>query len=125
MGSSGITKKMKYGTSIKRRDILLVRFPFTDFREFKQRPVLVLSNDTFNKKTQDLVVCAITSQLKRKHYSVRITNKDLEDGKLLKDSLIKLAHIATINKSIVIKKIGRINEETFKKAKQSLQKLLG
>jgi len=116
---------MRYGTSIKQRDILLVRFPFTDFRKFKQRPVLVLSNDTFNKKTQDLVVCAITSQLKRKQYGVRITNKDLEDGKLLKDSLIKLTNIATINKGIVIKKIGRINEETFKKVKQNLQKLLG
>jgi len=90
---------MRYGTSIKQRDILLARVPFTDFRKFKQRPVLVLSNDTLNKKTQDLVVCAITSQLKRKHYSVRITNNDLEDGKLLKDSLIKLHSLSV--KSVV------------------------
>ncbi|MCK5039462.1 MAG: type II toxin-antitoxin system PemK/MazF family toxin [Candidatus Aenigmarchaeota archaeon] len=77
------------GIPIKQKDILLVKFPFTDFKTFKQRPVLVLSNNTFNQKTEDLVVCAITSNLVHKEYGVLIANDDLEEGYLKTNSLIK------------------------------------
>ena len=118
-------KKTKSGmiTDHKQKDILLVKFPFTDFREFKKRPVIVISNDEYNSKTLDLVVCAITSNLSYKDYSVLISNNDLDSGYLLKESLIKTSHIATISKQIVIRKIASVNYEKFEGVKESLKSL--
>ena len=116
---------MKYGMNIRQKEILLVRFPFTDLQRFKQRPVLVLSNDDFNKKTEDIVVCAITSNLRQREYSVIITNNDLEEGKLRRDSLIKVTHIATISKDIVIKSVGRLNDNAFSNVKGDLREFFG
>jgi len=118
-------KKTKSGmiTDHKQKDILLVKFPFTDFREFKKRPVIVISNDEYNSKTLDLVVCAITSNLSYKDYSVLISNDDLDDGYLIKESLIKASHIATISKQIVIRKIASVNDEKFEDVRENLKSL--
>ncbi|ODS34955.1 MAG: hypothetical protein A7316_04810 [Candidatus Altiarchaeales archaeon WOR_SM1_86-2] len=110
-------------TDYMQKDILLVKFPFTDFQGFKKRPVIVISNDEYNSKTLDLVVCAITSNLSYKDYSVLISNDDLDDGYLIKESLIKTSHIATISKRIVIKKIASLNDEKFKEVKENLRLL--
>lgn len=49
----------------KQRDIVLVPLPFTDLTSVKRRPVLVLSNDSHNRRGQDVVVSAITSRFAR------------------------------------------------------------
>ncbi len=104
---------MVYGTNIEQGDILLVRFPFTNFKEFKKRPVLVISGSIFNSKSRDLIVCAVTSNLRHRDFAVRVSQNDLSEGTLAKESIVKTSHIATISRSIVLKKIGRINENKF------------
>ena len=99
---------------IKQRDILLVPFPFSDQSGSKVRPVLVLSNDNYNKSGEDLIVCAITSNLKQTDYSILINSKNLEKGILYQKSSIKIDGILKINKSLVIKNIGTMNKSTFK-----------
>jgi mRNA interferase MazF len=44
-------------------DLVLVRFPFTDFSTLKKRPALVLSSPKFTARQGDVVVMALTSQL--------------------------------------------------------------
>jgi mRNA-degrading endonuclease toxin of MazEF toxin-antitoxin module len=52
---------MMIGTMLEQGDILLVPIPFTDLSSQKRRPVIVVSNNTYNQKTTDLVVVAMTS----------------------------------------------------------------
>jgi mRNA interferase MazF len=61
----------------KQGEILLIPIPFSDLSSQKQRPVLVLSNDIYNKITEDLVVAAITSKLNNLDYSIIIDQLNL------------------------------------------------
>jgi mRNA interferase MazF len=52
-------------TRYKPGDLVLVRFPFTDFSTLKKRPALVLSSPSFTAQQGDVVVMAMTSQAQR------------------------------------------------------------
>lgn len=55
----------------KQGDILLILIPYSDLTSNKKRPVLVISNNLYNSKADDIVVAAITSNVKIKEYSVK------------------------------------------------------
>jgi mRNA interferase MazF len=55
----------------KQGDILLVPIPFTDLSSQKRRPVIVISNNFYNKKTTDILVVAMTSNPIETDYSLR------------------------------------------------------
>ena len=52
-------------TRYKPGDLVLVRFPFTDYSILKKRPALVLSASKFTAQQGDVVVMALTSQPQR------------------------------------------------------------
>jgi len=52
-------------TRLERGDIVLVRFIFADERGAKRRPVLVLSGDAYHRGRREVVVAAITSNVRR------------------------------------------------------------
>lgn len=108
----------------KQRSLLLVPFPFSDQSGQKVRPVLVLSNDAYNKAGEDILVCAITSNLKPAKYSVIIDKNNLESGNLYDKSSIKVDSILKISKNLVIKDIGVLNKTTFEKAAEILKNML-
>ena len=107
------------------RDILLVPFPFSDQSGQKVRPVLVISNDEFNSKSEDIIVCAITSNIAKEIYSIQITSNELEQGKLFEKSQVKVENLLKLDKSLVIKKIGKLDKATFDEVLNILKKLFG
>ena len=42
-------------------DIVLIPIPFIDLSSHRRRPVIVISNDAYNRRTDDMVVVAMTS----------------------------------------------------------------
>lgn len=108
---------------IKQRDILLVPFPFSDQSGNKVRPVLVVSNNAFNEKSEDILVCAITSNMKEELFSMPITSSDLETGILHHTCCVKIENILKINKNLIIKKIGTIVGHLFKEIKEKIFQL--
>lgn len=88
----------------KQGDILLIPIPFSNLSITKQRPVLVLSNDNYNQFTKDLLVAAITSQLKDIDYSILITQDDLAEGNLKVTSAIRADKIYTLRAVLKEKK---------------------
>ena len=65
----------KIPMKIQQRDIFLVPFPFSDLSQTKVRPVLILSKDTFNNSSQDVIVCSITSNIAKNPYKILIDNE--------------------------------------------------
>lgn len=92
---------------MRQGDLILVRFPFSNLSQFKIRPALIVSNDEFNKKS-DVWACAITS--KNKDHCIPLKDS-LEEGKFEKESFAKTNAIATIEKELILKKIGKINKQ--------------
>ena len=114
---------MTSGITFRQGDILIVPFPYSDLSSIKQRPVLVLSSNIYNSNTTDIVVCAITSNLKDTIFSVLIDNKDLIEGSIPITSRIKVDKIITLNKNLVKKNIGSVSNKIFDKIKSELFKL--
>jgi len=90
----------------KKGDIVLIPFPFTDLSSNKVRPALVIGIDQ-----DDCVVLFITS-LKpiSKNNTVHIEKKESEKIGLKKESWVIVSKIATLNKKIVLGKIGSIDK---------------
>lgn len=114
---------MRSGINFEQGEIVFVPFPFTNLSSTKKRPVLILSNTSYNKKSPDFVCCGITSNIKNAHYSVLIESKDLLSGFLPKSSRIKVNTIFTLEKSIVIRSFGKVKENIMKKVKEEFYKL--
>jgi len=94
--------------------------PFSDLSSIKNRPVLIISR---SNNSEDIITCGLTSNLKDNKSSVLIDNSNLENGRIPKKSLIKVDKIFTLNKSIIKKKVGRINQEKFNEVKRVLESL--
>ena len=61
---------------------MLIPIPFTDLSSQKRRPVIVISNDAYNQKGEDIVVVAMTSNPTPADYSFTIASSNLEKGTL-------------------------------------------
>jgi len=115
---------MKFGTMPNQRDIVLVPIPFTDLISKRRRPVVVISNDKYNRSSEDVVVVAMTSNLKAADYSFTVTSADLTMGSLKRSSRVRVDRIYTLAQSIVVKKFGQLSEPAFHKIEQLLSKLV-
>ncbi|MDP2755969.1 MAG: type II toxin-antitoxin system PemK/MazF family toxin, partial [Nitrospirota bacterium] len=61
---------------LKRGDIVLLPYPFTDLTGQKPRPALVISSDNFNNNNQDAVFIFITKTDYKTPYDLRIESND-------------------------------------------------
>ena len=106
-----------------RGDILLVKFTFSEGEGAKHRPTLLLSTKDYNNSRQELIVAAITSNLKRRLVGdTKINN--WEKAGLLYPSLVT-AIIRTIKKNMVDHKLGKLSHNDFQAVKKNLKDVLG
>jgi mRNA interferase MazF len=105
-------------------DIILVPFPFTDQTTTKKRPAVVISSTAYNNERPDLIIMAVTSQLKPSQMIGEVIIQDWQAAGLLKPSAIKPV-ITTIEKHLIIKAMGRLKSEDHTALKASLITILG
>lgn len=110
---------------ISQRDIVLISFPFSNLASTKVRPAVVLSNDKYNRSSEDFVAVPLTSNLKLRDYAILVTSDELESGKLVVDSKAKVGMIFSVSQRLVRMKIGRIRVEVHEKITSMLFDLLG
>lgn len=106
----------------KAGDVVLVPFPFTDLSGNKVRPALILA---VQKESSDLTVCFISSVLDKKlrKFDVLVGEQDIgfkKTGLKLK-SVIKVSKIATLDKIVVLGKIGELDNKNFDRVKGILK----
>ena len=100
-------------------DIVLVAFPFTDLSGSKIRPAIVLAS---HKKSVDIVVAFITSQYKRSAHFVVPIVPTTQNGLKVASSII-CDKIATLDKKVVVGKIGVGHKSVIRGVTNELVKL--
>lgn len=69
---------------------------------------MVIQNNVFNEsRINTVVICALTSNLKRANAPGNVLLKKGE-GNLPKDSVVNITQIITVNKSDLVEKIGTL-----------------
>ena len=108
---------------VSQKELVLLPYPFSDLEHTKVRPGLVVSNDSFNKNSADCIMVPLTTVLKEEPYSVMINQEDLYSGKLLKSSRVRADKLFTVEKELIVMKIGVIKEKTFERVKSEIFKV--
>ncbi|WP_204103475.1 MULTISPECIES: type II toxin-antitoxin system PemK/MazF family toxin [Spirulina sp. CCY15215] len=111
-------------TIYKFGDVILVPFPFTDQTTIKKRPAIVISSDMYNQIHIDLIAMAITSQLKSTLILGEIVVNDWSAAGLLKPSIIKPV-VMTVEKGLILRKLGKLEESDRLELKKTLQSIFG
>ena len=105
--------------------IVLVRFPFTDYTSEKLRPALIIS---VGNKT-DVCVAFISSvvplELEKTDYILTKDDKNFPLTGLKKDSVFRMNKIATLDRRIILGKLGAVSGDLLKILDKKLKIALG
>ncbi len=108
-----------------RGEIYLVSFDPTVGAEIQTtRPALVLQNNVANEHSPITIVAAITSQFDDPLYPTEVLVQSPEGG-LTVDSVVLLNQIRSIDKQRLVKRLGKLTDETMALVDQALQISLG
>lgn len=110
-------------TNYKFGDVVLVGFPFTNLKTTKKRPAVILSSASYQAYRPDVVMLAITSQIRDPLTYGEALIADWRQAGLLKPSVFKPL-IATVDQEIVLKKMGSLGDNDQLKLKELLQSVL-
>lgn len=88
-------------------DILLVPFPFTDQSGVKKRPAVVVSNAAYQANRRDLIIMAITSQVREPLGFGEALIDDWQAAGLVKASVLKPV-FSTIEQTLAIRALGTL-----------------
>ena len=107
----------------QRGEIVLVPVPFTDLSSNRRRPVIVISNDDYQKTTQDMIVVAMTSNPANVPYSFVIDTLDLEKGALNRPGKVRVDKVYTLSQRLVAATFGKVKEDVLDRIRQELDEL--
>jgi mRNA interferase MazF len=105
-------------------DVVLVPFPFTDQTATKKRPAVIISSTPYHQYYPDLILMAITSQTNPTTLIGEAAIADWQSAGLLKPSVIKPI-LTTIERGLVIRKLGQFSQSDQQTLQQILQTILG
>lgn len=111
-------------TSYEFGDLVLVPFPFADQTTTKQRPAVVVSSAEYSRERDDVLLLAITSQRRASLSSLDPAVQHWKQAGLIKPSVFKPL-IATIERRLVIKKLGGLHVDDCSCLSSLLDRMLG
>ena len=105
-------------------DVVLVPFPFTNQVTSKQRPAVIVSQHAYARSRPDVVVMAITSQIRASLGFADTLLTDWQDANLLKPSVVKPV-LATLEQGMVIKQLGQLSEADQASLRLAIKQAIG
>lgn len=110
-------------TRFKRGDIILVDFGFSEGIGSKRRPALIISSNDYHKSRQEVIILAITHNIKRVLLGDTKIDKWREAGLICPSTVTGI--IRTIKDNVIIHRLGAIQLQDFQKVQESIKKAIG
>jgi len=111
-------------TTYKFGDVVLVGFPFTNLKAIKQRPAVIVSDYAYQQSRPDIILMAITSQIRMPASFGEYFLQNWQSAGLLKPSMLKPL-LATLEHSRIIRKMGELSLSDRNGLTNLLQQIFG
>jgi mRNA interferase MazF len=106
-------------TACKRGEIWMVNFnPGRGSEQKGIRPALIIQNDIGNRYASTTIVSAITTTLKKYPVTVLVPRGK---GGLKENSMVNLAHILTVDKGRLMRKLGNLEEDKIAEVTEAIK----
>ena len=105
-------------------DVVLVPFPFTDPSGTKKRPAVVVSSHGYNASRRDIVIMAITSQVRTPLAFGEAMVGDWQGAGLVKASVLKPV-FTSIEQGLVLRVMGHVSAADIKTLRDVLGLVIG
>jgi mRNA-degrading endonuclease toxin of MazEF toxin-antitoxin module len=93
-------------TTCERGSLVLVKFVFADEKGAKQRPVLVVSGESYNRGRREAVVAAVTSHVSRTLPGDYLVQDWAASGLIAPSTITGI--LRTIKQDMIVKTIGTL-----------------
>jgi len=106
-----------------RGDIVVVPFPFvleSGEQERKARPALIVSDETIDRRYEDLILAAITSRVPEELKETELSLKSNNITGLIKDSVLRTEFLMTLPQSLIARKIGKLSDNEMRAVDEKL-----
>jgi mRNA interferase MazF len=103
---------------MKKGDLVLVHFPFTDLSGSKFRPALILATHR-----DDVILAFISTNIQNPDKFDLIIKPEAKNG-LKKESAVKLAKLATLEFTLIAGRIGELDEHSMHHVNTGLKTIL-
>jgi mRNA interferase MazF len=110
-------------TGFKRADVVLVGFVFSDESGTKLRPALVVSSAGYHRERQELVVAAITSNVRRRLYGDHMLADWKSAGLLFPSTVTGI--LRTVKRGMIGRKLGSLSQADSEAVDRELRRALG
>ena len=107
----------------EQRDVWLTQAPFSDYSSTKIRPVIIISNNPYNKKTLDFLAVHITTR-KDHPYAMNISANDFVSGGLDDESIVRFDTVTRYEEKLLLRKIGKVKPEFYKRINGKIIELI-
>ena len=105
-------------------DVLLVLLPLTDQSGTKKRPAVVNSSHGYNASRRDIVIMAITGQLRTPLSFGEATVGDWQEAGLIKAAVLKPV-FTTIEQGLVVRIMGTLTATDIKTLREIVADVIG
>lgn len=106
-----------------RGDVVLVAFVFSDESGRKVRPALVISSSAYHRARREVIVAAITSNVRRRLFADHLLT-DWKAAGLLFPSLVT-AIVRTVKRTMIDRKLGSLTTADLQAVERELRRALG
>ena len=114
---------------MKRGDVVIVEFPYSDGNRGKTRPAVVLQNDRDNRRLTNTVVAMISGNLRHATEPTQVLGQpDQPAGAssgLHGPSVVKCGNLYTVRQQDIRRGIGSLSSELQDSVDQALKDALG
>lgn len=99
--------------------VVLIKFPFTDMKNAKKRPALVVAHSRLNS----IIACQISSRQPVGSANLPLAQADFASGGLPVESYIKIDKIQTFDAGLAERSLGALSKSKRDEIMQSLRDL--